>query len=269
MFITEHRLFAHEALSRPRLPADGSVLSPNEWFSAAHRHGRGLDADLLAMRSALLSQPQLGHQAERPLFINVLPTSLLSTRFVSELEHLLSLTAHPAHQVVLEITESVAFDAVHLAEQIRPLRRMGVKIAVDDVGAGRTEVRTLVTLDPDFLKVDQSLVRGVAGSRIRQRLLASFVRFMESGAAVIAEGVEEREDLLALLDVGVELSQGFYWSPPLNSEQIQALLARIEVQRRRLNEAADAAAELTDAEVLKQSRRLDDLIVLYQRAMMP
>ncbi|WP_067934970.1 EAL domain-containing protein, partial [Alicyclobacillus kakegawensis] len=263
-----NRVFAHEALSRPRHPTDGSLFPPDEWFFAAHRHGRALDADLLAMRSALLSEPQLGQNVERRLFINVLPTTLLSTRFVSELEHLLSLTAHPAHEVVLEITESIAFDPVRLAKQIRPLRRMGVKIAVDDVGAGRTEVNTLVALDPDFLKVDRSLVRGLARSRTRQRLLASFVRFMESGRAVIAEGVEEREDLVALAEAGVELSQGFYWSPPLACEQIQALIAHIERERRRLEQVANAATQLTDAEVLEQSRRLDDLIVLYQRAMM-
>ncbi|MCL6593313.1 MAG: EAL domain-containing protein, partial [Alicyclobacillus sp.] len=84
-----------------------------------------------------------------------------------------------------------------------------------DVGAGGASLRALVQLEPDFIKLDRSLVQGVSQSSSKQKLLSYFAAYMDWTDNVIAEGIEDVADLAAVRAAGISLSQGYYWSPPL------------------------------------------------------
>ncbi|MBX5437879.1 MAG: EAL domain-containing protein [Alicyclobacillaceae bacterium] len=107
------------------------------------------------------------------------------------------------------------------------MRQLGLRIALDDGGTGTASLCALVHREPDVVKVDRSLIQGIATSSTTQRLLAHLVSFMGSPDSVIAEGVEEKDNLLAVREAGVWLSQEYYWSPPLVARQLETWHARM------------------------------------------
>lgn len=107
---------------------------------------------------------------------------------------------------------------------ILELRQLGVRVALDDVGRGSSNLLSLVELEPDFIKVDRSLIYQIASSTTKQRLLKLLVTYMESGSNIIAEGVENEEDLAAVRATGVRLSQGFWWSKPMGNNELNDVL---------------------------------------------
>ena len=95
---------------------------------------------------------------------------------------------------------------------MRALRRAGLRVAIDDVGFGRSSLEALVELEPDVLKLDRRLLRGLTQEVEQIQILRRVVAVAEALAArVIAEGVEDRGALAVLRDVGVEFDQGFLW----------------------------------------------------------
>jgi EAL domain-containing protein (putative c-di-GMP-specific phosphodiesterase class I) len=94
-------------------------------------------------------------------------------------------------------------------------RSRGVRVAVDDAGAGFASLRHILRLAPDFIKLDVSLVNGIAGDQSQQALAAGLISFAEkSGATIIAEGIETAEDLEALAALGVVYGQGYLFAAP-------------------------------------------------------
>jgi len=219
-------IFAYEALSRPWF--EDVCIQPDLWFRAAYECGRSEEADLLAFTSAIQRFTQSGKfLLPGPLFVNVLPSSLSRESFLRSLERFL----HDVHcdptQLVIEVVEYVSFDPVTLAQIIRELRTHGIRIALDDVGVGASNLNALVALEPDFVKVDRSMIQGICDSDSKQRILSSLVTFMGGGESIVAEGVETADDLVAIKACGVHLSQGYYWIPPLPADELSLLLTQI------------------------------------------
>ncbi|WP_274436603.1 EAL domain-containing protein [Alicyclobacillus sp. ALC3] len=134
------------------------------------------------------------------------------------------------------------------------------------MGVGSTNLLALVELEPDFIKVDRSLIQGISTSGAKQRLLKHLTQFMQSENAVIAEGVEYREDLLAIRESGVSLSQGYYWAPPVTMDNDMLLTAEIETKREALIKLVDKKdGVLTDDDVVTKSQELDLLITQHCR----
>ena len=98
---------------------------------------------------------------------------------------------------------------------MRALRRAGVKIALDDVGFGRSCLESLVLLEPDVVKVDLRWVRGISEQPMMRRSLTRFLKIAASlKTAVVAEGIETREDLATLQRMEVGMGQGYLWGKP-------------------------------------------------------
>jgi EAL domain-containing protein (putative c-di-GMP-specific phosphodiesterase class I)/GGDEF domain-containing protein len=118
--------------------------------------------------------------------------------------------------IVLEITERVAITAWQdFRRSVAALRLIGFPIAIDDVGAGYSSLQSVAETEPEYLKVDLSLVRDLHRSSIKQGLLKSLVGLAGSiGSRMIAEGVEEEGELEALKGLGVGYAQGFFFSRP-------------------------------------------------------
>lgn len=146
--------------------------------------------------------------------VNLFPATLLET----SPQALLSMFPTPASggRYCVEVSEQqILGDPSYLSESIRALRDAGIGIAIDDVGFGRSCLESLVLLEPDIVKIDRKYVGGVSQDRGKARSLKRLLSVAESlGAEVVAEGIEMREDLDALRQLGIKFGQGFLWGRP-------------------------------------------------------
>jgi EAL domain-containing protein (putative c-di-GMP-specific phosphodiesterase class I) len=122
----------------------------------------------------------------------------------------------PAERLVLEMTEHARVDDYQeLKAAIGGFRERGIRLAVDDAGAGFASLRHIVLLHPDFIKLDLTLTRDVHVDEARRALVVALVAFgSQIGAEVVAEGIETEEQLATLRQAGVQFGQGFYLARP-------------------------------------------------------
>lgn len=181
--------------------------SPSVWFAEAAEVGLGVELELAAIRTALQRLDEF--PADVTLAINVSPTTAIDRRF-SEL------LADVAGRVVIEITEHAQVDDYEaLLAALAPLREAGAQLAIDDVGAGFANLRHILRLAPDIVKLDLSLTKEIARDPARRALARSLVNFAEGvGASIVAEGISGDEDLKSLRSLGVDYGQGFYLARP-------------------------------------------------------
>ena len=181
---------------------------PNEWFAEADDIGRGTELELAAIAAAL---DQL-HQLPPATFlaVNASPT----TAITPALDALLA--RHPAERLVLELTEHTRVDDYStLLAALDRLRRRGVRIAVDDTGAGYASFEHILKLRPHILKLDITLTRGIDADPVRRALAAALVTFAtEISATIIAEGIETTGELTTLEHIGIPWGQGYYLARP-------------------------------------------------------
>jgi EAL domain-containing protein (putative c-di-GMP-specific phosphodiesterase class I) len=194
-----------EALARF---ATEPVRSPDVWFQEAGRIGRAVDLELAAVSAALEQLDQL--PAGLFLAVNVSAETLVSRRL-----HDLLATV-PGQQVVLELTEhSPVEDYQDLLAALDPLRRRGVRVAVDDTGAGYAGLHHLLQVRPDVVKLDLALTRGIDTDPARRALATGLVAFArEIGAVVVAEGIENDVELGTLRTLEIGWGQGYHLSRP-------------------------------------------------------
>jgi EAL domain-containing protein (putative c-di-GMP-specific phosphodiesterase class I) len=131
--------------------------------------------------------------------------------------------AFPAERIIFEFTESEAVgDHAHLARIVAACRRRGFKTAIDDFGAGYSGLSLLAKFQPDIIKLDMELVRGVDADRVRRAIVSSIQRMCEElGIVLVAEGIETAGEYRALRELGVDLLQGYLFARP----QVEALPA--------------------------------------------
>ena len=183
------------------------MRSPSAWFAEATEVGLGVELELAAIRSAL--QRLDDFPPDVALALNVSPTTALDRRF-SEL------LIDVADRVVVEITEHAQVDDYEeLQRALAPLRQRGAQVAIDDVGAGFANLRHILRLAPDIVKLDLSLTQEISRDPAREALATSLVGFAEGvGASIVAEGISSDEDLALLRALGVAYGQGFYLARP-------------------------------------------------------
>ena len=183
------------------------MRSPSVWFAEANEVGLGAELELAAIRSALQRIDEFPDGVA--LALNVSPVTALDPRFC---ELLLGL----AKRIVIEITEHAQVDDYDaLAAALAPLRERGAQLAIDDVGAGFANLRHILRLAPDIVKLDLSLTQEISRDPARRALATSLVGFAGGvGARIVAEGISSDEDLTLLRALGVNYGQGFYLARP-------------------------------------------------------
>jgi EAL domain-containing protein (putative c-di-GMP-specific phosphodiesterase class I) len=202
-----HSLFGYEALMRS---AESTLPHPGAILGAAERLERLPD---LGRRVRHLSADAFGTApADALLFVNLHTVDLLDDDLYSSSTPLSKL----AGRVILEVTERAALDDVKdLMPRMAKLREMGFRIAIDDLGAGYAGLSSFVAVEPEFVKLDMSLVRDVHKSAIRQRVIGSLTALcLELGLHIIAEGIESVEESDAVMRLGCDLLQGYYFAKP-------------------------------------------------------
>lgn len=206
--LTSGRAVAYEALSR--FSHGGPRLPPDQWFGLAHRVGLGPMFEARAVDLALKAGQHRPHGTL--LSVNVSPSVLSSAELHDVLPSDLS-------GIQFEITEKeVVEDPTRLAAILDALRTRGARIAVDDVGEGYAGLQRVMSISPDLLKLDRSLVTGVESEVGKAAMIEAVVRYAARvGAAVCAEGVESLEDLYVLADLDVAEAQGWVIGMPAST----------------------------------------------------
>lgn len=199
------KTFAYEALARPLSTA---FQSPVDMFEAAVQAGRVAELGRLHRTQAI------AHCREWPLFLNVFPNEFDYGWLVRPDDPIFR-HKRPAF---LEITESVPlkyFDQCHsvLAE----IRKKGISLAIDDLGAGYSNLKYISDLAPEVVKIDRDLVKEIRRGTRQFRLLRSIVELCKAmDAQVVAEGIETVEELTVVLAAGVDFCQGYLLARPAN-----------------------------------------------------
>ena len=194
-----------EALARFTSPPDRST---DTWLAEAEAVGRLLELELACLRTALGDLERLPENAY--LSLNVSPATAIAPELHEVLDGL------PPERVVLEMTEHARVDDYPvLKAALRGFRERGIRLAIDDAGAGFASLRHIVLLHPDFIKLDMTLTRDVHVDETRRALVLALVAFgSQIGASVVAEGVETAEQLATLRQAGVQFGQGFHLARP-------------------------------------------------------
>ena len=237
------RCVALEALARFPAPFG----PPARTIAAAEAVGLGVELERAVMRRAYRILPRLG--PGQFLALNASPAALLDiARGAGCGEDV------PWSRIVVEVTEHSAIEAYAvLDEELAPLRRRGLRIAVDDAGAGYASLRHVLELRPDFIKLDRWLIDGVADDGGRRAAVSAFVELArELGSTVIGEGVERPEDLEALRELGLHAAQGYLLGGPTSD--------RDAVPRWCSDESSSASLRRTTNAVTRTSAGIADEI---------
>lgn len=194
-----------EALARFHAPPK---RGPDRWFAEASEVGLRAKLELVAVQRALERFDELPPTAF--LSVNVSPATITSAAFRRLVAKV------PADRIVVEVTEHAQVDDYDkLNAGLASVRDLGVRLAIDDAGAGFASLRHILRLEPDFIKLDGTLVAGVENDRSQQALAAGLISFAEKiGATIVAEGIENESALAALRALGVEYGQGYFLGRP-------------------------------------------------------
>jgi EAL domain-containing protein (putative c-di-GMP-specific phosphodiesterase class I) len=203
----EARVFGYEALVRSN---ERTLSTPPELLAAAEQLGRVVELGR-AVRARVAGDASAS-PADAVIFVNVHP---------AELEDETLYGAHTpfsrvARRIVLEVTERASLDRVRdVDNRIARLRAIGFRLAVDDLGAAYSGLATLARIEPDIVKLDMVLARGLASQSANRAVIRSMVQLcLELGMAFVCEGVETEAQRDAMIELGCDLFQGYLYSRP-------------------------------------------------------
>jgi EAL domain-containing protein (putative c-di-GMP-specific phosphodiesterase class I) len=204
--VAKHEVFAFEALLRTE---EESLRRPDLFIATAerldriHELGRNVRAKVAA---AAADSP-----VDTLLFVNVHGLELMDEELYAADSPLSKL----APRIVLELTERIGIDPAVGARQVARLRKLGYRIAVDDLGAGYSALGALATLEPEIVKLDMSLIRDLDRYPAKRRVVLAIAALCRDlGSRVVAEGVETEAERVACVDAGIDLLQGYLFAKP-------------------------------------------------------
>jgi len=200
-------VFGYEALLRTD---HEPMRNPLAFLDAAEKTSRVQELGQAVRRRIATESLAAPHGAQ--LFVNLHPHDLLDDELIDPASPLTRI----AKSVVLEVTERASLDRLdHVRDRIRRLRECGFRIAIDDLGAGYASLSAIALVEPEVVKLDMSLVRDIHGTPTKQRLVRAMTSLSrELGAHVVAEGVENEDELKCLVDLGCDLLQGYHFARP-------------------------------------------------------
>jgi EAL domain-containing protein (putative c-di-GMP-specific phosphodiesterase class I) len=205
--VADRGLFGYEALLRSEekaLPHPGAILDAAERLDRLTDLGRKIRASACG--------PILEAPPNAVFFVNLHSRDLMDDTLLSPEAPL----SRVADRIILEITERASLDGiVDVRAKLAELRKMGFRIAIDDLGAGYAGLTSFTTLEPDFVKLDMSLIRDVDTNAMKQKLVRSMTTLCKDlGMTVVAEGVETAGEMATLVEIGCDLLQGYLLAKP-------------------------------------------------------
>jgi diguanylate cyclase (GGDEF)-like protein len=188
---------------------DGAFESPADFFRVCVENNVLTTVDILCLKLCIAATANAGNHLR--FHINLFPSTILDT----PIDNLLALfpTDRTGKSFCVEISEQqFVGDPGYLRDHVNALKQAGILVAIDDVGFGRSSLESLILLEPDLVKVDRKYVTGVSREPAKARLLKRVVNVAKSlGAEIVAEGIEVKDDLPILKEIGVHYGQGYFW----------------------------------------------------------
>ena len=204
-------VFAHEALVRgPNGEGAGSVLSQ------VRDDNRYAFDQQCRVKAIELASSLYGKGSGTRLSINFMPNAVYEPRACIRITLATALkTGFPLDRIIFEFTENEQLDTAHLLNILRTYREMGFKTAIDDFGAGHSGLGLLTKFQPDIVKLDMDLIRGIDTDPVRRTIVSHTLAMLaDLGITPLCEGVETAGELKVLSDLGVSLIQGYLLAPP-------------------------------------------------------
>lgn len=206
-------LYGYEALSRG--PVQTILQNPEQLFAYAMKQDLLWDLEYLCRTRALESACSL--QAKGKLFLNVNPNIMNDEKFKQGFtKEYLSKYEIDAEKIVFEITEKEAItNLTDFKRTVDHYKNQSYQVAIDDVGSGYSGLNIITDIHPHFMKLDMQLIRDIDIDHTKQALVKSLCEFaILSDIRIIAEGIETREELLKVIDLGVHFGQGYFIQKP-------------------------------------------------------
>lgn len=207
-------IYGYEALSRG-LTNKNSLIPPYVLFKKAKAMDLIFFLDRLCRESVIKRAYELG--LKEKLFINFIPTSIYNPRKCLETtDAAVAKTDLSPSQITFEVVETEYIeDFEHLNYILDYFKEKGYSTALDDMGTGYADKAFLVSLEPDYMKIDMNIIQGISRDQNKQEKLEAYLKLIEGkNIEALAEGVENEDDLKYIIDQGIHLVQGYYFAKP-------------------------------------------------------
>ncbi|MCA0754826.1 EAL domain-containing protein [Paenibacillus sp. N4] len=209
----EGEVFGYEALAR--IQEKEWFPGPMELFMFAREEGLTYSLDRLAREKAIEGCAKL--RPNQKLFINVMAQIMEDPGFSpGQTLSLLEQYHLSPHHIVFEITERSSIEDFDIVKKaLEHYRSQGYQIAIDDVGAGYSSLQSVALLRPDYIKVDRSIIQNIHSDELKEHILLTLLQLADKmGISVIAEGIEQEEELEKVRELGVHYAQGYLLGKP-------------------------------------------------------
>ncbi|MDP4085640.1 MAG: EAL domain-containing protein [Bacillota bacterium] len=211
--LATNQIQAWEMLSRG--PKGTLLESPLTLFSVARQTGMLYDLEMIVFEKALQQIKET--ECRQDIFVNCTPLTLGNMSFIRDLKSLLhKFRGISPEQITFEITERDSIEEIKdFIHNIRVLRLMGFKIAIDDTGSGYASLNTISEVMPDIIKIDRSVIENIDKNTVKESMLKGLLLVAkEAGSLVVAEGIENAEEASVLTRNKVDLAQGYFYAKP-------------------------------------------------------
>lgn len=216
--LRNNTIFAYEALSRG--PKKSPLFMPDIMFDTARHHHMTAELDHICRRKAV--ENFVAQDLPGKLSLNICPSSLADPEFRNgQTLRVLEEAGLSSDRVILELTEHKQADISKLKEAVKYYRDMGFSLALDDLGAGYSNLRLLAELKPDYLKLDKFFISGVTPDRVEAEFVKLIVDLAERvSCRVVAEGIETADELLFAHSHNIAFGQGYLLGKPRSKANI-------------------------------------------------
>jgi EAL domain-containing protein (putative c-di-GMP-specific phosphodiesterase class I) len=225
--IATKRITGAEALARWTHPEKGPIAA-SEFVAAAEQHNRIGKLTDFVLEKAVAAAAQINKRGvEFEIAVNLSARLLTDKGFTLRLSAMLARHGLAPHHLTLELTETAALTGSGQGlEMIARLRDLGLNIAIDDYGTGLSTLDYLKKIPASEIKIDQSFVKGMVDNRSDRLMVQSTIGLAHSlGRKVVAEGVEDRDVLDLLMEMGCDIAQGFAIGRPMSLDSLTKRLA--------------------------------------------
>lgn len=212
-------IYGYEALSRG-IREDGSIIPPNELFSKAR------NMDLLFFLDRLCRETVIKNAAKqnisKKVFINFIPTSIYDPqKCLKSTDEALTKYKLDPKNIVFEVVETDYIeDYPHLNNILSYYKGKGYSTALDDIGSGYSDINALLALNPKYMKIDMNLIKNIDTKPKKQEKVVNYIKVAkENNIIALAEGIERKEEADVLIEMGIDLLQGYYYGKPCEIPQ--------------------------------------------------
>lgn len=217
--VATNKIKAYEVLTRG--PRGTELESPLSLFAVARQTGRLYDLEKIVLEKSFKQISE--NESPQNVFINFTPVTLSDPRFLQDVEDMLrKYKGVYANQIVMEITErDPILNIKEFVENIKGLRKMGFRLAIDDTGSGYSSLYAIIEIMPEIIKIDRSVIENIDHNSVKETMLKGLLLIAkETGSVVVAEGIESIGEAMVLSRNRVDLAQGYYYARPSTVDKI-------------------------------------------------